>query len=36
MRYRVSQRLTPYPGAFTLDGGAQTCPVVDGGCGFAR
>lgn len=36
MRYRVSQRLAPYPGGFTLDGGAQTCPVADGGCGFAR
>jgi hypothetical protein len=38
IRYRISQRLLPYPASsFTgPDGGTATCPVVDGGCGFAR
>ena len=37
IRYRISQRLAPYPANFTgPDGGSATCPVVDGGCGFAR
>lgn len=34
--YSVSQRLAPYPGTFTLDGGTGRCPVADGGCGFIR
>lgn len=29
LRYRITQRVLPYPGAW------PTCPVVDGGCGFA-
>lgn len=37
IRYRVSQRIAPYPGSFTAsDGGTGACPVVDAGCGFAR
>lgn len=37
IRYRISQRLAPYPANFTgPDGGSASCPVVDGGCGFAR
>lgn len=37
LRYHLTQRIAPYPGSgFTLDGGAQTCPVVDAGCGFAN
>ena len=38
IRYRISQRMLPYPASgFTgPDGGTATCPVVDGGCGFAR
>ncbi len=37
IRYRISQRISPYPGSFTgRDGGASTCPAGDGGCLFAR
>lgn len=38
LRYRVSQRIAPYPGAFTsADGGTTaSCPMVDAGCGFVR
>lgn len=42
LRYRVSQRITAYPGAgFTVDGGAASCPTATGdggvvGCGFAN
>ncbi|MDP1826831.1 MAG: hypothetical protein Q8L48_26400 [Archangium sp.] len=37
IRYRISQRIAPYPGNFTgPDGGSASCPVGDGGCGFAR
>lgn len=37
IRYQVRQRLVTYPGAYsTPDGGGGTCPVADGGCGFAR
>ena len=37
IRYRVSQRIAPYPASFTTpDGGGGTCPVTDGGCQFAR
>ncbi|MBL8910712.1 MAG: hypothetical protein JNM17_08430 [Archangium sp.] len=42
LRYRISQRITAYPGAgFTVDGGAATCPTATGdggvvGCGFAE
>lgn len=37
IRYRIRQRIAPYPANFTArDGGAATCPVVDAGCGFAR
>jgi hypothetical protein len=37
LRYRFTQRITPYPGSYTADGGATvSCPVTDGGCGFAR
>lgn len=36
LRYRISQRVTPYPGSFSNPDGGGSCPVVDGGCGFAR
>ncbi len=37
LRYRVSQRIFPYPANFTQpDGGSGTCPVTDAGCQFAR
>ncbi len=38
IRYRISQRIAPYPANFTNpDGGGGSCPQVDaGGCGFAR
>jgi hypothetical protein len=35
IQYRISQRITAYPGSFTLDGGSFMCPVADAGCGFA-
>ena len=37
IRYRISQRIGPYPGSFTgRDGGSSMCPGGDGGCQFAR
>ena len=37
IRYRISQRIAAYPANFTApDGGAAMCPVLDGGCGFAK
>jgi hypothetical protein len=37
LRYRVSQRIAPYPASFVgIDGGTASCPVLDGGCGFIR
>lgn len=36
LRYRITQRIAPYPGTFTSPDGGGTCPVTDGGCGFAR
>jgi hypothetical protein len=37
IRYRINQRISPYPGLYVEDGGAVVgCPVTDGGCGFAR
>lgn len=37
LRYRITQSIAAYPANFTTpDGGGGTCPVADGGCGFAR
>lgn len=37
IRYQFTQRISAYPSSYTGDGGATvTCPVTDGGCGFAR
>ncbi len=37
IRYRISQRIAPYPASFTTpDGGGGICPNGDGGCQFAR
>lgn len=35
--YRIRQSIGPYPSSYSsADGGGGTCPVPDGGCGFAQ
>ncbi len=36
LHYRLTQRIAAYPSTFTSPDGGGTCPVTDGGCGFAR
>ena len=37
IQYSIRQRITAYPGSFSLDGGTFSCPATgpDAGCGFA-
>jgi hypothetical protein len=34
--YHLRQSISAYPSTYVGDGGVTSCPVVDGGCGFAR